>query len=217
VVAASVTLHRVPSLFRRKPAGVQVEPVVEEPADTAARPKGYTPSKRELGKTTPKRRTGGRVVEPPPANRREAVKRMREKQRAERAEQRAGMMAGDERYLLPRDRGPERGLTRDIVDSRRTLGTWFFSFAILLFVGTTVARSLPPVVLLSLNAIWAALGLAVIFDSFLICRTAKRLIRERYPKSTQRIGALYVYAVMRGVTYRRMRIPKPRVKIGEEI
>lgn len=189
--------------------------------DTTARAKGskhYTPSKRELGKATPKRSARGkRAPEPPPTNRREAYKRVRERQRAERAESRAGMMAGDERYLLPRDRGPERGLTRDIVDSRRTLGTWFFSFAILLFVGTTVARALPPVVLLAFNAIWAALGLAVILDSFLICRTVKRLVHERVPKSTQRMGGLYMYAVMRAITYRRMRIPRPRVKIGEAI
>jgi Protein of unknown function (DUF3043) len=208
----------VPSLFRRKSTEPEVEPVVEQLDDAGARRKSYTPSKREQGKTTPKRPGAlGRRAEPPPTNRREAYKRTREKQRAERAEQRAGMMAGDERYLLPRDRGPERGLTRDIVDSRRTLGTWFFTFAILLFVGTTAARVIPPVVLMSFNAIWAALGLAVVLDCFLICRMVKRLIRDRYPKSTQKMSALYVYAIMRSVTYRRMRIPKPRVKIGEAI
>jgi hypothetical protein len=208
----------VPSLFRRKPAEAEVEPVVEEPADTGRRTRSYTPSKRELGRTTPKRPgAAGRRAEPPPANRREAHKRMRERQRSERAEQRAGMMAGDERYLLPRDRGAERKLTRDIVDSRRNLGTWFFTFSIVLFAGTTAARALPPVVLLSVNAIWAALGLSVVLDSFLLCRTIRRMVRERYPKSTQRMGALYMYAIMRSVTYRRMRVPKPQVKIGEGI
>ncbi len=192
-------------------------PVIDETTDTGRRTRSYTPSKRELGKTTPRRSSSGRRVEPPPANRREAYKRTREKQRAERAEQRAGMMAGDERYLLPRDRGPERKIARDIVDARRTMGTWFFTFAILLFIGTTAARALPQVALLSLNAIWAALGLVVVLDSFLICRLVRRLVRERCPDSKQRMGALYLYAIMRSVTYRRMRIPKPQVKIGDAI
>jgi len=207
----------VPSLFRRKPTEAEAVPVIDETTDTGRRTRSYTPSKRELGKTTPRRSSSGRRVEPPPANRREAYKRTREKQRAERAEQRAGMMAGDERYLLPRDRGPERKIARDIVDARRTMGTWFFTFAILLFIGTTAARALPQVALLSLNAIWAALGLVVVLDSFLICRLVRRLVRERCPDSKQRMGALYLYAIMRSVTYRRMRIPKPQVKIGDAI
>ena len=208
----------MPSLFRRKPAEIAPEPASDESAgDDARTRKGYTPSKRELGKTTPKRRSNARSVEPAPTNRREAVKRMRDKQRAERVEQRAGMMAGDERYLLARDRGAERALARDIVDSRRTLGTWFFTFAIVLFIGTTAAKAIPPFVLLVFNAVWAALGIAVVLDSFLITRAVKRLVAERHPKTTQRMGSLYVYAVMRGITYRRMRVPKPRVKIGEPI
>ncbi len=208
----------MPSLFRRKPAEAEVEPVVEEPADPGRRTRSYTPSKRELGKTTPKRPGAqARRNEPPPANRREAYKRLRERQRRERAEQRAGMMAGDERHLLPRDRGPERKLTRDIVDSRRNLGTWLFTFWIVLFLGLTFARRLPPVVVASLNAVFAALVLAVVLDSFLISRAVKRLVRERVPETTQRMGALYFYAIMRAITYRRMRVPKPQVKIGEGI
>jgi Protein of unknown function (DUF3043) len=208
----------VPSLFRRKPAGPEESPGVPETPEPPKASKAYTQSKRELGKATPKRGVQGRRIPDPPAtNRREAAKRQRDKQRAARAEQRAGMMAGDERYLLPRDKGPERALTRDVVDSRRTLGTWFFTVAIVLFLGTAVARAMPPSVLLTMNAVWAALGVLVVFDSFLICRKVKRLVRERYPKSTQRLGGLYLYAVMRAVTYRRMRMPKPRVKIGEAI
>jgi hypothetical protein len=214
----------VPSLFRRKAAEVTVEPEAELSAEESAQArsraaKGYTPSKKELGRTTPKRpsASGRRATEPPPANRREAYKRMRERQRSERAEQRAGMMAGDEKHLLPRDRGPERALIRDVVDSRWTLGTWFFSFAILLFIGTTVARAMPPVVLVVLNAVWALLGLGVIVDCYLICRKVRRLVLEQYPKTTQRIGGLYLYTVMRAITYRRLRVPKPRVKPGAKI
>ena len=66
---------------------------------------------------------------------------MRERQRQERAEASAGMRAGDERYLLARDRGPERALVRNIVDSRRTVGTWFFAGALIVLIGSSTTHA----------------------------------------------------------------------------
>lgn len=211
---------RVPSLFRRKSPDLVQEAVTEVATESdppAVRPKGYTPSKKELGRQTPKRAAAERrrVVEPAPANRREAYKRARERQRAERAEAQAGMRAGDERYLLARDRGPERALVRDIVDSRRTVGTWFFGGALVVLVGSSSA--MPPVVRLISNLVWAALALGVVLDSILISRRIGRLIRERFPDTQQKMRSLYLYAIMRAVSFRRMRIPKPRVDIGDAV
>jgi len=207
----------VPSLFRRKTAEPAAEPVTTEPAaDAAHRPKGYTPSKKELGVTTPKRSSTGRKVgATAPQNRREAYKSMRERQRTERAEAAAGMRAGDEKYLLARDRGPERGLVRDIVDSRRTVGTYFFVGAFIVIFGS--GSWMPPVVQLAATVLWTVLAAAVIVDSFLISRRIKTLVRERFPKTTQRMGSLYLYGIMRGLTFRRMRVPKPRVELGDKI
>jgi hypothetical protein len=140
---------------------------------------------------------------------------MREKQRVARAEERAGMMAGDERYLLPRDRGPEKGLARDVVDSRRTVGTYFFGGALLVLLGSN--RAMPVAVQIASNVLWALLALGVVVDSWFICRKIKRMVHERLPQSKTGTRGLYVYAIMRGVTFRRMRIPKPRVRIGEKI
>jgi hypothetical protein len=211
------TLSDVPSLFRRKTEEPAAETVTTEPADDAARrQKGYTPSKKELGVATPKRSSTGRKVgAPAPQNRRAAYKSMRERQRSERAEAAAGMRAGDERYLLARDRGPERALVRDIVDSRRTVGTYFFIGAFIVIFGS--GSWMPPVVQLAATALWALLAVAVIADSFLISRRIKALVRERFPKTTQRMGALYLYGIMRGLTFRRMRIPKPRVELRDKI
>lgn len=174
--------------------------------------KSYTPRK---GKATPKRTEAQRrKAEPPPTNRREALRRSREKARAERAEAYQGMKAGDERYMLPRDKGPERALVRDIVDSRRTVGPYFFAGAfVLLFL-----FQVPDVrVQAAANVIWLLLALAVIVDSFLISRKVKRMINERYPKTTQRMGSLYLYAIMRAISFRKLRMPKTRVKIGDAI
>jgi hypothetical protein len=137
---------------------------------------------------------------------------MRARQRVERAEASAGMRAGDERYLLARDRGPERALVRNIVDSRRTVGTWFFLGAIIVLFGSST--KMPVQVQLFANLLWAVLAIAVVVDSFLISRRIKKLVAERFPKSTTRKGSLYIYGIMRGLTFRRMRVPKPAVDLG---
>ena len=206
----------MPSLFRRKPTDVaSSEPAPEEVTDDAPKPKSYTPSKRELGQTTPKRQSTARKVNAEaPANRREAMKQMRERQRVERAEASEGMRAGDERYLLARDRGPERKLVRDIIDSRRTVGTWFFGGAAVVLIGSMIRI---PAIQLASNLLWALLAVAVIVDSILISRQVKKLVNERFPKTGQRIGSLQLYGVMRGLTFRRMRVPKPQAELGDKV
>ncbi|WP_433302468.1 DUF3043 domain-containing protein [Actinoplanes sp. CA-030573] len=203
------------SLFRRKSADVVTPSVEEEETSAAPRPKGYTPSKRELGQVTPKRQSTGRKVNAEaPANRREAMKQVRERQRVERAEAAEGMRQGDERYLLARDRGPERKLVRDIIDARRTVGTWFFGGALIVLIGSTIRI---PAIQLASNVLWALLAVAVIVDSVLIARKVKKLVKERFPKSSVRVGSLQLYGVMRGLTFRRMRVPKPQVELGDKI
>lgn len=208
----------MPSLFRRKPTDVadtaDVADSVAEDADS--RPKGYTPSKKELGVVTPKRQaTGRRVGEAVPANRREAYRSIKDRQRAERAEASAGMRAGDERYLLARDRGPERRLVRDIVDSRRTVGTWFFAGALIVLVGSST--KMPAQIQVAATLLWVLLAVGVVVDSVLISRKIKKLLAERFPKSTQRRGSLYLYGIMRGLTFRRMRVPKPQIPLGTKV
>jgi hypothetical protein len=206
----------VPSLFRRKTADVADTQPAEAAEPAAPRPKSYTPSKKELGVATPKRQSSGRRMgEPAPSNRKEASKTLKDRQRAERAEASAGMKAGDERYLLARDRGPERRLVRDIVDSRRTVGTWFFGGALIVLVGSSTR--MPIQVQVAANVLWAVLAIAVIADSFLISRKIRRLVQERFPKTNQRLGSLYMYGIMRGLTFRRMRVPKPQVELGTKI
>ena len=140
---------------------------------------------------------------------------MRERQKVERAEASAGMRAGDEKYLLARDRGPERALVRNVVDSRRTVGTFFFAGALVVLIGSSTR--MPQFVQVAANLLWAVLAIGVIVDSWLISRKVKALVRERFPKTTQRIGSLSLYGIMRGLTFRRMRVPKPAVDIGEKV
>jgi hypothetical protein len=203
--------------FRRKPA----EPLDESPEETsaassaAAKTRGYTPSKRELGHATPKRRQGGRPAEPPPANRKEALKRMRAKERESRAEARAGMLAGDERYLPARDKGPERSLVRDIVDARRNAASYFLPGALLVIVFSSQAW--PATITLAANIFWMLLAIAVILDSFLLTRRLKKVLPARFPKATLPPRKHYFYAIMRAFQIRRFRLPAPKVKLGEKV
>ncbi|MFC7548351.1 DUF3043 domain-containing protein [Plantactinospora sp. GCM10030261] len=199
----------MPSLFRRKPTAV-VEETVTEPEPGAesveARRRGYTPGK---GRETPKR---------PGANLRRPVSSApvsKEEAKARRRAARAEAAAEFRREGGPRDRGPERRLARDVVDSRRTVGTWFFGGALVVLVGS--GPTMPPTIRLASNILWVTLALGVVVDSLLISRKIKRLVRERFPKSQEKLGSLYFYAIMRSIAFRRMRTPVPQVKIGDPI
>jgi hypothetical protein len=197
-------------------------PGADEGSDErAGRPRGYTPSKRELGVSTPKRpsahlrRPGATTV---PRSRKQMTKEdkreLRELRRARRREVSEGMRRGDPKYLAARDQGPEKALARDVVDSRRTVGTWFFVAALVILLASSTAE---PVVVTVANALFIMLTTAVVIDSVLISRKIKFLVRKRHPDSTQRMGGLYTYAIMRSITFRRLRIPLPRKNFGDPV
>lgn len=195
-------------LFRRKATDLLDEsttPVTPE-EEPAAQPRGYTPAK---GRETPKRPSVGRR----PTT---VVKSLsKEERRAERRRLRAESAAEFRREGGPRDRGPERLLVRNVVDSRRTVGTWFFGGALIVLLGSN--QAMPPEVRLGSNILWVMIAFALIVDSVLISRKIKKLVRERFPNTGQRLGSLYLYAIMRSITFRRMRAPAPRVAIGDPV
>ncbi|MBG6099719.1 DUF3043 domain-containing protein [Micromonospora vinacea] len=197
----------MPSLFRRKSTDLVDEAVSSvTPEETAERPRGYTPAK---GRETPKRPTVGRR---PAGPTRPLTK---EEERERRRQLRAEAASEFRREGGPRDRGPERLLARNVVDSRRTVGTWFFGGALIALVGSNAA--MPALVRLISNVVWGALALGMVVDSVLICRKIGKLVRERFPKTDQRMGSLYLYAVMRSITFRRMRAPAPQVNLGDKV
>jgi hypothetical protein len=207
--------------FRRKPT---TEEVVETPEEVEApgRVRAKTPSKRELGVSTPKRKEVGRRVAATPKDPKEAAKQqrqrqkdLREKERSARAEARAGMLAGDEKYLPARDKGPERSLVRDIVDSRRNVAGLFLPVAIIVLVGS--AGVLSPAILYVINLGWALLALAVVVDSVVLTRKVRKMLLARFPKTAKNPRSYYYYAIMRSLTIRRLRMPAPKVKAGEAI
>jgi hypothetical protein len=200
-------------LRRRNDPPAEVEPVTPVGADATnpGRPAGKgrpTPRRREAQK----RRTG--PVAPPPRTRREAYRRMREQGSGRRSEMREGMRSGDERYLTPRDRGPERMMVRNIVDSRRNAGVLFLLSAVVYFIGLIVP-SLQ--VKAAITALWLTVLILLLVDSTVIGLRIRKLMRERYPDSNQKMSSLVFYGATRATMIRRWRSPKPVVEVGDAI
>ena len=78
-------------------------------------------------------------------------------------------------------------------------------------------RALNPGIYLAANLLFLLFALATAVDSYLISRKVKKLVTERFPKTHQRMRSLYLYAIMRGITFRFIRNPKPKVKPGAKI
>ncbi|AZZ81741.1 MULTISPECIES: DUF3043 domain-containing protein [Gordonia] len=187
-----------------------------------------TPGK---GRPTPKRREAEKrrgPVAPPPTTRSEARARKKElkntlskdekkqlaaERRAKRLEQRERMMEGDEAYLMPRDKGPVRRYTRDIVDARRNFAGLFMPFAILLIV---LMFMVPQAAALT-NLILVAFVVLMAVDGFILGRLVNRRVAERYPDSQDGGFKLGWYAFTRAMQLRKMRAPKPSVSRGDEV
>jgi Protein of unknown function (DUF3043) len=130
------------------------------------------------------------------------------------AQRRERMLAGDEKYLLPRDQGPVKAYVRDLVDSRRHLAGAFMPLALLVIVVVLVPS---PVAQQYASLISMAMLLAIIIEGVLLGRTVKRRVRERFPNASESGGSLGFYAMTRASQLRRLRVPKPRVACGDPI
>lgn len=171
------------------------------------------------GRPTPRRNAAqGRrpgPLPPPPTTRKEAYKRMRQQQATKRTESRQGAARGDDSYLPARDRGPVRKLVRDVVDTRRNVGSFFLVIAGVALVGTIV-----PSIAVRNYASFLLFGffILLIVDSVVLSRKIKKAVAERLPDHPQAAKgkSLIWYGISRATMIRRWRFPKPEVALGAE-
>ena len=122
------------------------------------------------------------------------------------------MRNGEEKYLLARDKGPVRRFIRDFVDSRFS----FIELIIPLLVVTMVLGYSGNDALASFgNAILFGSILLVILDMLMLRFRLRRQLGARFPDESVK-GTTY-YAVTRAMQMKFMRLPKPKVKIGQEL
>ncbi|GAA2157847.1 DUF3043 domain-containing protein [Kitasatospora kazusensis] len=165
------------------------------------------------GRPTPKRseaEANRRTKVTVPKDRKEAAKQSRERMRSEREKQRTALIAGDERYLPPRDKGPVRRFARDYVDSRWSLAEFFLPYAVLVLILSIVRV---PVLQLLSTVLFLIFFVLVVADFFRLGLGLRKSLAARFPGQSTR-GAVS-YGLMRTLQMRRLRLPKPQVKRGE--
>jgi hypothetical protein len=173
---------------------------------------GVTPPK---GVPTPKRseaQANRRQPYQAPADRKAAAEQSRQRDRTQRARRSEALQRGEQWALPPKDRGPVRALARDVVDSRRGVGEYYMFMVVVLVVLLIVPGSATKLIA---DVVVLFLLLLILIEGWFVGNKVKRLAAQRFPGESTR-GVL-LYTTMRGISLRRMRIPKPRVERGDKI
>jgi hypothetical protein len=184
-------------------------------------------SEAEAATTAPQAKPGGKGRPTPSRREAEAAARARARtartrkelarqQRESRAESsrkvREAMKTGDERYLMPRDKGPVRRFVRDFVDSRFSLIEMMLP---VLLVSMVLTYSGSPSLRGTGSTIMMVMLLMVVVDIVVLRFRLRRELARRFPGESTK-GTTY-YAVSRAMQMKFMRLPKPQVKIGQSL
>jgi hypothetical protein len=189
-------------VFRRTREEVATPPVDESRPSGKGRP---TPSRKEAEAAAKAR------AKPPRTKRGQAAaQRSTKGESSQRVRQ--GMRNGEEKYLLARDKGPVRRFIRDFVDSRFS----FIELIIPLLVVTMIFGYSGSSTLRSIgNSVLFGSILLVMLDMAMLRFRLRRQLGARFPDESVK-GTTY-YAVTRAMQMKFMRLPKPKVKIGQEL
>lgn len=162
------------------------------------------------GRPTPPRKEQEMARKKPLVGDRSKASRLASKQklREERIKSREGLMAGDEKYLTSRDRGPQRKHARNVVDVRFTMGEIVLPSLLVVVMATFVDSY--TVQLITLFGMWGIFALVAI-DAWLVGRAVKKSCIARFGADKIE-GGLAWYGAMRSIQMRPLRIPKPQVK-----
>ncbi|MGL4305394.1 MAG: DUF3043 domain-containing protein [Mycobacteriaceae bacterium] len=133
--------------------------------------------------------------------------------RSTAADRRARMMAGEDKYLLPRDKGPVRAYVRNIVDSRRNLVGLFMPMALILIFATVALPQIAALVTLAMLFVMILMAA----EGFYLGRLVNKRVLERFPDTTDGGFRLGWYAFIRASQLRKMRAPAPQSKAGDAV
>ncbi len=134
-------------------------------------------------------------------------KQQREHRAGKSQEIRAGIKAGDERYLPARDQGPVKRFVRDFVDHRLSKA----EFAIPLLFASLLASSVGYAE--AGTGIMNATMIVVVLDSVLLRWRMRKELARRFPGESMKGTTFYAY--MRALQLRFLRLPKTQVRIGQ--
>lgn len=197
-------------MFRRKSSDSP------SPTDSADAPVATAaPKSGGKGRPTPTRKeaeAAARARARLPKDRKAAAKLQRERRAAESQKMREGMKAGDPRYLPKRDQGPVRQFIRDFVDARVSFAEFLLPLLLIImfmqYSGTEQLMSFS-------NALWSITIILVLLDSVFLRFQLRRQLKQRFPDEPLK-GTTF-YALLRALQLRFLRMPKPRVKLGQRL
>jgi hypothetical protein len=121
---------------------------------------------------------------------------------------RQGLRSGDERYLPARDQGPVKRFIRDFVDSRICMAEFLLPLLVVIMITQSFAPSFS-------NGLWSATILLVLVDTVWLVFRLKREVKRRFPDESTK--GTTSYAVLRSLQLRWLRLPKPKVKLGQKL
>ena len=125
---------------------------------------------------------------------------------------RQAMRDGDERYYPARDKGPERRFVRDFVDARFSLVELVIPLLLVtMILGYSGIAGLARIG----NTLLLGTVLVVVLDLVLLRFRLRRAFNARFPGQSAK-GLTY-YAVTRSMQMKFMRLPKSRVRIGQQL
>jgi hypothetical protein len=157
-----------------------------------------TPSRKEREAANLKPLVGSRSKEARAAS--------RIQQREARLKARAAMMSGEEKYLLPRDQGPQRKIAREIIDGRYTIIEGLMPLMVLFLLVTSVT---PPAASNIITLVMIIALVVVSIEATLMHRMIDARIKERIPGTKKMQKGTWFYVFTRGMQPRPLRIPKP--------
>jgi Protein of unknown function (DUF3043) len=167
------------------------------------------------GVPTPKRseaQAGRRQPYQAPTDRKAASQRQRDRDRGERIRRTEALQRGEQWALPRKDQGPVRALARDVVDARRGIGEYYMFMVVVLIVLLILPGSSTKLIA---DVVVVALLALIIAEGWFVGNKVKKLAAQRYPGENTR--GIVMYATMRGISMRRMRMPKPRVDRGDKV
>jgi hypothetical protein len=163
------------------------------------------------GRPTPKRSEAERRRRQPysaPADRKAALQQTRSRDRDARSRKYAAMRRGEEWALAPKDKGPVRALARDYVDSRRRISEYY-----MYGLGVLVVLLFIPATRLFIDYLVLGVVLVMLAEGTLLGRQVLKLATERFPG--ERTRGVRLYAALRAMQIRKLRMPAPRVNPGD--
>lgn len=188
-------------MFRRTKSE-ETTPVAAPKPGGKGRP---TPTRKEAEAAARARAKGA-------ADKKAAKQLARERRAQENARMREGMKSGDERFLPARDQGKVRGFVRDRIDARLSAAEFLLPLLVTIMILTYAGND-------AMNrfgqSLWLLTILMVSADTLLLVFALKRDLRKRFPDESHK-GAAF-YGILRAMQLRFLRLPKPRVRLGQKL